>query len=55
MFTSRSQFFRDMISVLLKEMMFKTGHPFYSLFLWVVLPLTITTVVGWYIEDCFSS
>jgi len=50
-FSSRSQFFWDMIGILWKTMMFKGGHPLFSLFLWMVFPITIAMVIGWYIAD----
>lgn len=47
----RSQYFKNMINVLLRMMFFKNNDIFFSIFLWLVLPVIPVIVLGWIVGD----
>jgi hypothetical protein len=49
-----SIYFEYMTKELYDTMMFRTGTPLFSIFLWIYFPCTLMVLLGWYVADIMS-
>jgi hypothetical protein len=46
-----SSYFWDMCGVVKDEMLFRDGSPAVAVICWILLPIILATIFGWYIAD----